>query len=181
MRKWIIVAALALVLGGGLWVATANLDAWLNENRAWVGEQLSAALGRDVSFGEVGISLRSGLGVRARDLRIGEDPAFSKQDFVQAEAVDVRVKLLPALFGEIQVARVVLRSPSVSRKHARISLEDGQWVVTDQGSSNGVVVDGQRVERAELSEGMVFKLGDLELRCGLRPLHRDQRAVHRRQ
>ncbi len=114
MRKWIIVAVLALVLGGGLWVAVANLDAWLNENRGWVGEQLSAALGRDVSFGEVGISLRSGLGVRARDLRIGEDPAFSKQDFVQAEAVDVRVKLLPALFGEIQVARVVLRAPSVS-------------------------------------------------------------------
>jgi len=71
--------------------------------------------------------------------------------------------------GEVWLGRakdvdVPLRSPSVSRRHARLELEDGCWFVVDEGSSNGVVVDGRRVRRAELADGTQFRLGEIELR-----------------
>lgn len=60
----------------------------------------------------------------------------------------------------------------VSRKHAKISNEDGVWKIQDLGSSNGTFIlrsDFERVEEAELSDGseiafgnarFIFRLGD---------------------
>lgn len=60
----------------------------------------------------------------------------------------------------------------VSRKHAKITLEDGVWKITDLGSANGTFLlrsDFERVEEAELADGdeialgnarLVFKLGE---------------------
>ena len=50
----------------------------------------------------------------------------------------------------------------VSRKHAKITLEDGVWKIHDLGSSNGTFVlrdDFERVDEAELSSGQEFALG----------------------
>jgi uncharacterized protein involved in outer membrane biogenesis len=114
MRKWLVLAALiALGLAGILALAVANLDRWLNANKELVAERVESALGRQVSFGEVGLSFRGGLGVRVTDLRVGDDPAYSAEDFVRSEAVDVLIRIWPALFGEIEVDRVVLRHPSI--------------------------------------------------------------------
>jgi len=51
----------------------------------------------------------------------------------------------------------------VSRKHAKIVLDDGVWKVVDLGSSNGTFVlkdDFERVEESELSNGQEFALGN---------------------
>lgn len=52
----------------------------------------------------------------------------------------------------------------VSRKHARITQEDGVWKITDLGSSNGTWKlgpnDFERVEEAELSDGDEITLGN---------------------
>lgn len=115
MRKWILGFAIAcLVVVGALALLAANLNSYLQENREWVAEQAQSVLGRPLSFGEVGISLMGGVGVRVADLRIGDDPAFSKEDFVQADAVDVRVAILPLLRGTVEVTRVVLRAPAIT-------------------------------------------------------------------
>jgi len=115
MRKWIIGFVIAcLVVVGVLALLAANLNSYLQKNREWVAEQAQAALGRPLSFGQAGISLRGGVGVRVTDLRIGDDPAFSKGDFVRADAVDVRVAILPLLTGTVEVTRVVLRAPSIT-------------------------------------------------------------------
>jgi len=117
VRKWIIILGVAvLVVVGALAVVVANLNSYLNEkeNRDWVAGQAESALGRSVSFGKVGVSLLGGLGVRVADLRIGDDPAFSKEPFVSADVIDLQVAILPALFGDIEVDHVVLRSPSIT-------------------------------------------------------------------
>jgi uncharacterized protein involved in outer membrane biogenesis len=115
MRKWIIILGIAvLVVAGGVALVAAQLNSYLNENRDWVADQAESAVGRSVSFGEVGISLLGGLGVRVADLRIGDDPAFSKEPFVSAAVVDLRVAILPALLGNIAVEHVVLRSPAIT-------------------------------------------------------------------
>ena len=78
------VVVLAVTLVGGLLLASANLDSWLDENRDWLAGEVQRVVGREVSFGEIGVSIWSGFGVRVADISIGEDPAFSDGDFVSA-------------------------------------------------------------------------------------------------
>jgi uncharacterized protein involved in outer membrane biogenesis len=115
MRKLILVLAIVcLVAVAALVLLATNLNSYLQDNREWVAEQAQSVLGRSLEFGEAGISLRGGIGVRVADLRIGDDPAFSKEDFVRADAVDVRVALMPLLTGNVEVTRIVLRAPTIT-------------------------------------------------------------------
>lgn len=41
--------------------------------------------------------------------------------------------------------RIVINDPEVSRKHARLALQSGAYVIEDLGSTNGTFVDGQRL------------------------------------
>ena len=114
MRKVLIIGMVFVVaLAAALALAFRNLDTYLTENRDLVAAEVAEVLGRDVHFESVAVSWRGGFGVRVNALRIGDDPAFSDEDFLSADAVDVRVKLLPALLGRVEVARVVLRAPRV--------------------------------------------------------------------
>jgi transcriptional regulator with GAF, ATPase, and Fis domain len=56
---------------------------------------------------------------------------------------------------------VRLRVPDrrMSVAHARIVLAGGRAVLEDLGSTNGTLVDGERVERAELASGAVIEAG----------------------
>lgn len=59
---------------------------------------------------------------------------------------------------------ITLKHASLSRKHAHIECVDERWYVVDDGSRNGVFVDKQRTERAELLDMSEFQLGELHLR-----------------
>jgi pSer/pThr/pTyr-binding forkhead associated (FHA) protein len=59
---------------------------------------------------------------------------------------------------------VTVRDSSVSRKHARLEREGEAWYVVDEGSRNGVSVDGARTERAAIVDKQEFLLGELLLR-----------------
>jgi len=41
--------------------------------------------------------------------------------------------------------RIVINDPEVSRKHVRLILQSGSYVIEDLGSTNGTFVDGQRL------------------------------------
>lgn len=51
----------------------------------------------------------------------------------------------------------------ISRKHAKLALEDDAWKLSDLGSSNGTFIlrsDFERVESCELEDGTEFALGN---------------------
>jgi uncharacterized membrane protein YdfJ with MMPL/SSD domain/pSer/pThr/pTyr-binding forkhead associated (FHA) protein len=55
--------------------------------------------------------------------------------------------------------------PELSRRHARVYLQDGRPFVEDLGSTNGTFVDGRRIEGAtELRPGQSLELGTTTLR-----------------
>jgi autotransporter translocation and assembly factor TamB len=115
MRKWLIGAAVVvLVLVAGVLVALRNLNGYLNDNKAWLEQQAESALGRPVSFDEVGVSLSGGLGAQIENLHIGDDPRYSSKDFVRADRVDVLLRILPALLGRYEIRRVVLAAPAIT-------------------------------------------------------------------
>jgi hypothetical protein len=115
VRRWLVaLAAVALAFALGLSLAAYNLDAWIDANRDAIARRAAEALGREVAFDRIGVGLHRGLVVRVAGLRVGDDPAFSKEPFLRAEAALARVALLPALRGRIEVERVLLRSPEIA-------------------------------------------------------------------
>lgn len=66
---------------------------------------------------------------------------------------------LPAEVGGQRVSRKVLNSNEVSRYHALIDWEQNQVVVIDQGSVNGISVNGQRQTRSVLANGDTLQIG----------------------
>lgn len=59
---------------------------------------------------------------------------------------------------------ITLPHSSISRSHALLESRRDVWIVSDQHSSNGVLVNGVRTERAQLKSGDVIGLGDIKLR-----------------
>ncbi|MNJ91041.1 FHA domain protein [compost metagenome] len=57
-------------------------------------------------------------------------------------------------------AHIVVKDPKVSSTHAKIILDGkGQFVLVDQGSSNGIHINGRRVKKVALLPGVIFELG----------------------
>ena len=59
---------------------------------------------------------------------------------------------------------ITVDDPNVSRRHAEIRREDGAYWIVDLGSTNGVTVNGKRVERARLAPDDEILLGTTEVR-----------------
>jgi hypothetical protein len=73
----------------------------------------------------------------------------------------------PVLIGRANDSTLVLEDDYASTRHARISLQDGMWVVEDLGSTNGTYLGQRKVDGpVQLEVGVPLRIGKtvLELR-----------------
>jgi hypothetical protein len=63
------------------------------------------------------------------------------------------------VLGRSRECDIRLEDPNVSRRHAEIRQENGAYWIVDLGSTNGVEVNGERVERARLTGDERIVLG----------------------
>jgi len=61
-----------------------------------------------------------------------------------------------------------LDHPSISRRHAELTFEQGQWRLADLGSKNGCFLDGVRTDFALLDRACWLRFGDVQ--CEFAPL-----------
>jgi pSer/pThr/pTyr-binding forkhead associated (FHA) protein len=61
--------------------------------------------------------------------------------------------------GRTEDCDVCVKSEFVSRAHASVSIENGQWWLNDLNSSNGIFVGESRVSRLQLNDDIVIRLG----------------------
>lgn len=61
--------------------------------------------------------------------------------------------------GRAATNDVVIEHPSISRAHARIIRDHRTFKIKDLNSSNGLIVNGQKVEEIALEDGVAVKLG----------------------
>ena len=54
---------------------------------------------------------------------------------------------------------IPLSDPTASRNHAKVHYDEGSWVVEDLGSTNGIIFNGERVEKISLKPGDIFQIG----------------------
>ena len=101
-------------------------------------------------------------------VRSGEDAGKSAQ-------IDSK----PLVLGRDEACDLVLSDARVSRRHAAFSRsgDGGPVTVEDLGSGNGTYVNGERVERAELSGGEQIQVGDTVLASSLEGAAQDGRST----
>jgi len=70
--------------------------------------------------------------------------------------------------AKVQIGRhpdsdIFLDDVTVSRRHAEVTLDGRQYVLSDVGSLNGTYVDGDRIESEVLREGAQIQVGKFRL------------------
>ena len=65
-----------------------------------------------------------------------------------------------SILGRSRDVDIQIEDPNVSRRHAEVVQEGSAWWVIDLGSTNGIEVDGRRVQRARLDDGTSFVIGE---------------------
>ncbi len=72
-----------------------------------------------------------------------------------------------ALIGTHSSSDLVLSDPHVSRLHARVDVDEQDYLLSDQGSTNGTRVAGVRVKQACLEDGNLVEIGATQIRFRL--------------
>ncbi len=67
------------------------------------------------------------------------------------------------VIGRSREADIVLQDPNVSRRHAELRRDEGGWQIVDLGSTNGIKVNGRRVNNQPLSPGDQVTIGVTDL------------------
>lgn len=91
--------------------------------RPLIEQQLQMALGRTVEIGKVRFSLLAG-GISAEDIKIADDPVFSRSPFLRARFLDAGVEIWPLITSRaVHVASLNLQQPEV----ILIQSPRGEW------------------------------------------------------
>jgi AsmA protein len=104
----------------------------VNKFKPMIEEQASAALGRKVQVGDLGLSLIRG-SLTAQDLSIGDDPKFSASPFLTAKSLRVGVEIMPLIFSKaLNVTGITIDEPQVTL----LRNSAGQWNYSSIGGSS---------------------------------------------
>jgi len=69
-----------------------------------------------------------------------------------------------SIIGRSRECHVRIDDVGISRQHSRVVRGlDGRFMVEDMGSTNGILVDGQRVRQAALRDGSRVELGSTRM------------------
>ena len=82
-----------------------------------------------------------------------------------SDGSETQMFLLPegdTLVGRSRICNLVIRDPSASRRHARFEVREGRCFVEDLNSSAGTFKNGEFITRAELRDGDVVSLGQMQ-------------------
>ncbi len=99
----------------------------LERYRNFVASRVARALGRDVRLQSLQVSVWRGIGAEARGIQVAEAAGFGAEPFLTADALRMRVQLLPLLKGQMRVTSAVLERPRIRLQHA----PDGHWSIDD--------------------------------------------------
>jgi AsmA protein len=131
MKRILKIAAIAFAI---LLVILVALPLLINFNsfRPKIESELGAALGRQVTVGNLSLSILSG-SVVADKIAIADDPAFGKPPFITAKSLKVGVELMPLIFSkQVNVTEIKLEEPEITLLKAA----NGKWNFSSIGEAS---------------------------------------------
>jgi AsmA protein len=112
--KWIciVVGGLLVLFIAALLIVPRFVD--IQKYKPEIEKRVTEATGRPFTLGgDISLSFFPWAGVSLSDLHLGNPPDFKEKDFLSVKSFEVRVKLLPLLFRDIQVKRFVVEGPRI--------------------------------------------------------------------
>src|SRR4051794_25732714 len=127
----------------------------------------SAALGRKVQVGELGLSIFSG-SVSATDLSIADDQKFSSKPFLTAKSLRIGVELWPLIISRsLKIKSLTIDNPEIEL----IRNQQGQGNFSSMGGGSGSpqteTTGKPQAETKDTSHGVPdFQVAQLQLKDG---------------
>jgi uncharacterized protein involved in outer membrane biogenesis len=109
----IIVGSVVALVVVAVAILALNLNKIINSKKGVLLAQAKQQTGRDISIGDVGVTLWPALGAKVSDVVVSDDPAYSTEPFVRAKQLIVSVQLLPLLHRQVEIKRLVLDEPNI--------------------------------------------------------------------
>jgi AsmA protein len=154
--KWIAIVIAVLVVIALVLPFLINVNSF----RPQIESDLTDALGRKVTLGNLSLSILSG-SVAADDIAIADDPAFANTPFIRAKELKVGVELIPLIFSkQLHVTELTLTEPQV----ALMRTPAGRWNYSSLGgnsakkpadSSNSSFEQNLSVGKLSIKDGQV--------------------------
>ncbi|HEV2133370.1 MAG TPA: AsmA family protein [Terracidiphilus sp.] len=150
--KWAAVAAGVVIVILIILPFLVNADTF----RPMVQNELSSALGRQVTLGHLGFSPFSGSLV-ANDISIADDPAFSNSPFIGAKSFYIGVEVMPLVFHhDLRITKLTIDSPTIQL----VQNAKGVWNFSSLGGASSSSKSGQP------SAIPNFSVGELAIKDG---------------
>ncbi len=132
MKRGLKIAAIVIVV---LVIIVIAVPFFIDANtfRPKLESELTGALGRQVTVGNLSLSLWSG-SVSADNIVIADNPEFGKTPFVQAKSLKVGVEMIPLIFSKtLNVTELTLEQPEINL----VKSENGEkWNFSNIGSQS---------------------------------------------
>jgi AsmA protein len=160
VKRW---AKILLAVAGLIVLLIAAIPLFVNANtlRPAIERQLTTALGRDVKFGDLSLSVVS-RSLVAKDLSVADDPGFSAAPFLTAKELRIGVSLRPLIFEHrVNLRNFQIESPQI----ALIRAANGTWNFSSLGHRTAAHTSAASgaVASSETSKGAALALSDLSV------------------
>jgi AsmA protein len=112
--KWGVIIGVSLVVIVIAALVIISLVVDVNKYKPEIEKMVSDTTRRPFSIGDdLDLTLFPWAGISLSDIRLGNPAGFAEKNFVTAKSFEVRLKLLPLIFKEIEIKRLVLNEPRV--------------------------------------------------------------------
>lgn len=93
--------------------------------------------------------------------KIEQSKAKSRSSLFWEETQKViEIKNEETFIGRGEVNNIILKDSHVSRKHSKITVSSGNYIIEDLGSMNGTYVNGEKISMHYLNNGDKIKIGN---------------------
>lgn len=147
-KRWVRIAIAVVVL---LFLVIVLVPFFVNADtfRPTVQAQLSQALGRPVTMGRLSFSLLGG-SLKAENIVIADDPAFSSDPFLQAKSLSIGVEVAPLVFHrQLRITSLTVDTPAIRLIHAA----SGRWNFSSIGGPAAAQTPQQQSAIPDLTVG----------------------------
>ncbi|MDZ4723490.1 MAG: AsmA family protein [candidate division Zixibacteria bacterium] len=167
MKRFLKIAAWTLGIVLGLFVLLIigiKLFYPMEKAKAFAIEKGIEALGRPITIGEVDLSIWGGLGVNLKEVGIGNPPEISdEQELLTAEAIDVKLQLLPLLTGNFRIDKFIVDRPVIYM----VKQADGFTNYSFETADSSLPPEAANLPDEQKAAAAIVSFDELEIKDGL--------------